>query len=186
MYNEERNTFESSSSEYSTEEDDDEQTGNNDSTGVDRNEGEVGTIQQNAQKFSEKPHLCEGVFENSEKDAVHKTLNVLSRKPVDCVVEENDSENEGSRKVEVLPSLLFSKQNIDGKKLVEVIAGDEDGNNTCLSDGENANFYKNRLCQAVEPEKSVINEGEKEVVLTKEMESEKELSCEISRLLINE
>lgn len=178
VYNEEKDhtvDSESSSSEYSTE-DDDEETENNDSTDGDSTEVEAEMIPQNAIKCSEKASLCEGELESGEKSTVYQTVGVLNTKQANLSVRENetDSENEKVREVEVLPS-LFPKQHFGGENLVEIIGGDEDDSNTVF---------------AVEADKSginrTINEGEKEIVLTGETGSEQDLSCKISRLVINE
>ena len=196
VYNEEKdndNTSDSDSSscEYSIEEDGSER-GKDDSTIGGSTETKREIVEQNAEEFSEEANLCKGELQNSVKDGVHRILDVKNTKPADCIVEENDENSaQGEiRNVEVLPSLLFHKQNIGGKRLVEIISGDDDDNNTDLSSGEKVNSFKSLHSHAVEPDESganrETNECEKEAVSTSKMGSEQELSCKISRLAVNE
>ena len=196
VYNEEKDKdstsdSESSSCEYSIEEDQNE-TGKNDNTNGDSTETKTEIVELNAEELSEEANLCEGELQNSEKGVGLKILDVINTKPADCIVKENN-ENSGDgeiRKVEVLPSLLFDKQNIGGKRLVEIISGDEGDSNTDFNSSEKVNTFKSLHSQAVEPDKSGVNreknECEKEAVSTSKMGSEQELSCKISRLAVNE
>ena len=195
VYNEEKDKdstsdSESSSCEYAIEEDQNE-TRKNDNTNGDSTETKTEIVELNAEELSEEANLCKG-DQNTEKGVGLKILDVINTKPADCIVKENN-ENSGDgeiRKVEVLPSLLFDKQNIGGKRLVEIISDDEGDNNTDLSSSEKVNSFKSLHSPAVEPDKSGVNreknECEKDAVSTGKMGGEQELSCKISRLAVNE